>query len=94
MSWTPEPWRRHLEPPPQRNQYSPPRPTPKINPQELRVLRLLGSGDSNLRIAKKLQITDHTVKVHLRNIFQKLGVHNRTQAAIWYLNAERISSFR
>lgn len=58
-----------------------------INPQgltkrEVDVLRLVAQGDSNRSIAKKLFISEKTVKNHLTSIFQKLGVDDRTQAAI------------
>lgn len=50
--------------------------------REVDVLRLVAQGDSNRSIAKKLFISEKTVKNHLTNIFQKLGVVDRTQAAI------------
>lgn len=50
--------------------------------REVDVLRLVAQGDSNRSIAKKLYISEKTVKNHLTNIFQKLGVEDRTQAAI------------
>jgi len=50
--------------------------------REVDVLRLVAHGDSNRAIAKKLFISEKTVKNHLTNIFQKLGVEDRTQAAI------------
>lgn len=50
--------------------------------REYDVLRLVAHGDSNRSIADKLYISEKTVKNHLTNIFQKLGVEDRTQAAI------------
>lgn len=50
--------------------------------REVDVLRLVAEGASNRSIAKKLFISEKTVKNHLTNIFQKLGVTDRTQAAI------------
>lgn len=50
--------------------------------REVDVLRLVAQGDSNRSIAQKLYISEKTVKNHLTNIFQKLGVEDRTQAAI------------
>lgn len=47
---------------------------------EIRVLQLLGEGDSNGAIAGKLFVSDSTVRTHLRNINVKLGAHSRTQA--------------
>lgn len=49
--------------------------------RELDVLLFLSHGYSNREIAEQLSITDNTVKTHLKNIYAKLGVSNRTQAA-------------
>lgn len=50
--------------------------------REVDVLRLVAHGESNRNIAQKLYISEKTVKNHLTNIFQKLGVIDRTQAAL------------
>ena len=50
--------------------------------REVDVLRLVAHGENNRTIAKNLYISEKTVKNHLTNIFQKLGVEDRTQAAI------------
>ena len=50
--------------------------------REMEVLRFVANGDSNKSIAEKLCITSHNVKAHLTQIFKKLGVKNRTSAAI------------
>lgn len=50
--------------------------------REIDVLTFLVNGDSNNIIAEKLCITNHTVKAHLTQIYKKLGVTNRTSAAI------------
>jgi two-component system NarL family response regulator len=50
--------------------------------REVDVLCLVAQGENNRTIAKKLYISEKTVKNHLTNIFQKLGVEDRTQAAI------------
>jgi two-component system nitrate/nitrite response regulator NarL len=65
-----------------------PKPTtdriaPQLSLREKRVLRCLVEGDSNKSIARKIGSADATVKVHVKTILHKLGVHNRTQAAIW-----------
>lgn len=66
---------------------SPPSPGDElIDPlteQEEVVLRLIASGLSNEEIAQALSISVNTVKTHVRHILQKLGVSDRTQAAIW-----------
>lgn len=51
--------------------------------RELEVLRLAAEGRSNRDVAKLLWITDQTVKFHLANVYRKLGVSNRFEAARW-----------
>ena len=53
-----------------------------LTQQEKRVLILLSSGNNNQQIAKKLDISVNTTKVHVCSILQKMGVEDRTQAAI------------
>ena len=55
----------------------------RLTDRELQILACLARGASNKQIARDLGITDTTVKVHLRMIFKKLGVSNRTQAAFF-----------
>ncbi|NMG22354.1 response regulator transcription factor [Brasilonema bromeliae] len=55
-------------------------PVQALTPREIEVLQMLGSGLSNKAIAKRLNISDHTVKFHVSSIFQKLGVSTRTEA--------------
>ncbi|MGN6514244.1 MAG: response regulator transcription factor [Rhizomicrobium sp.] len=59
--------------------------TTDLSDRELEILRCLIDGDSNKRIANRLNITEATVKVHLKSILRKTHVLNRTQAAIWAL---------
>ena len=56
---------------------------PALTPQEVRVLQLITEGLDNGTIAEILSLSPNTVKSHVRNIFSKLGVSDRTQAAIW-----------
>lgn len=55
--------------------------------RELQVLQLIVNGDRNPIIAQKLYIAEGTVKSHVRNIFKKLCVSDRTQAAVFALRA-------
>lgn len=57
-------------------------PTP-LTARELEVLRLLAQGATNNDISDLLDISPHTVKSHVIHIFNKLGVSDRTQAAVW-----------
>jgi two-component system nitrate/nitrite response regulator NarL len=52
----------------------------------VQILRCLLNGDSNKMIANHLNITEATVKVHLKSLLRKINASNRTQAAIWALN--------
>ena len=55
----------------------------ELTEQEARVLRLVAQGLNNQAIAQTLHISLNTVKTHLKHIFAKLGVSDRTQAAVW-----------
>lgn len=55
-------------------------PVQTLTPREIEVLEMLGSGLGNKAIAKRLHISEHTVKFHLSSIFQKLAVSTRTEA--------------
>jgi len=57
----------------------------ELTGRELEVLRLIGQGLSNRQIAKKLVISEKTVKAHVGNILNKLHLTDRTQAAIYAL---------
>lgn len=54
----------------------------QLSPRELEVLQLLGRGFSNKEIGAHLGVVEGTVKIHVANIFGKLGVSDRTQALI------------
>ncbi len=57
-----------------------------LSRREWQILGCLVGGDSNKLIAKKLAITEATVKVHLKGALRKINARNRTQAAIWALS--------
>jgi len=59
---------------------------PQLSAREKSILRCLIEGDSNKRIARKINIAEATVKVHVKAILRKIRVENRTQAAIWGIN--------
>lgn len=53
-----------------------------LTEREITVLRLVANGQTNKEVANRLEISEKTVKNHLRNIFHKLHVYDRTQAAV------------
>ncbi|TCP58447.1 LuxR family two component transcriptional regulator [Rhodovulum bhavnagarense] len=59
----------------------------KLLPREFEVLRHVARGETNKTIAQMLKVSEATVKVHVKAIFRKLSVQNRTQAAIMARNA-------
>ena len=61
--------------------------TAKVTDRERDVLELLVQGATNRDIARKLLITENTVKVHLRNILEKLHLRNRQQAAAFAISS-------
>jgi DNA-binding NarL/FixJ family response regulator len=56
---------------------------PQLTEREREVLGLVRDGLSNKQIARRLGIAERTVKAHLTSVFQRLGVTDRTQAALW-----------
>jgi DNA-binding NarL/FixJ family response regulator len=58
-------------------------PTPRLSPRELEVLKLVSQGLNNRLIAKRLFISENTVKNHIRNILEKLHLHSRIEAALY-----------
>jgi len=56
---------------------------PQLTPRELDVLRLVRLGLANKQIGRRLGISERTVKAHLTSAFQRIGVQDRTQAALW-----------
>jgi DNA-binding NarL/FixJ family response regulator len=55
----------------------------QLSDREKQVLRLVAAGLANKQIALRLGITESTVKVHTGNIFRRIGVTDRTSAALW-----------
>jgi DNA-binding NarL/FixJ family response regulator len=58
-------------------------PALDLSPRESEVLALVATGLANKQIARRLGISERTVKAHLTAVFQQLGVTDRTQAALW-----------
>jgi DNA-binding NarL/FixJ family response regulator len=56
---------------------------PQLTGRELEVLHLVRQGLANKQIARRLGISERTVKAHLTSVFQRLDVADRTQAALW-----------
>jgi DNA-binding NarL/FixJ family response regulator len=60
---------------------APDSPLSRLSPREREVLALLSRGWNNRRIAKDLFISQHTVRTHIQNILEKLGMHSKLEAA-------------
>ena len=56
---------------------------PDLTRREVEILQLVAEGDSNAQLARRLWVTEQTVKFHLSNIYRKLDVSNRTEASRW-----------
>lgn len=54
-----------------------------LSERETQVLRLAAKGLANKQIGRELGIAERTVKVHLGNVFRRIGVNDRTSAALW-----------
>lgn len=59
-------------------------PKNELSPREWEVLIRVARGLTNPEIANELNVTDNTIRFHLKNIYEKLHVTNRTEAAAWY----------
>ena len=63
----------------------------ELTKRELEVLKMIASGSFNKEIASTLNISERTVKNHVSNIFKKIGVSDRTQAAVFAIKNNLIS---
>ncbi len=61
----------------------PPAENDTLSDRELEVLRLMAQGCSNAQIAETLAISEGTVKNHVTNLYDHLGVHSRAEAVVW-----------
>ncbi len=57
-----------------------------LTSRELEILKLIAKGLSNKLIARELDISDGTVKVHVKHVLKKLGLRSRVEAAVWMIN--------
>ena len=60
-----------------------------LTSRELEILEILSQGYSNRKISGKLETSDNTVKFHLKNIYEKIQVDNRTQAVAFYKQLQK-----
>jgi DNA-binding NarL/FixJ family response regulator len=60
---------------------APDSPLSRLSPRERQVLALLSRGWDNARIGRDLYISQHTVRTHIQNILEKLGMHSKLEAA-------------
>ncbi|MCU7905278.1 MAG: two-component system response regulator NarL [Candidatus Thiodiazotropha sp. (ex Epidulcina cf. delphinae)] len=74
-----------------REDEKPAEPTINFTARERQILRHLSQGLSNRQIAKALEISEGTVKVHVKHLLKKLNLHSRTEAAVWALNEGKAS---
>jgi DNA-binding CsgD family transcriptional regulator len=58
--------------------------SPGLSHRESEVLKMVATGLTNVQIARRLDVTVHGVKFHLTSIYRKLGVSNRTEAAVLF----------
>lgn len=70
-------------------QVDPLRADGELTTREIEVLRMLVAGNSNKMIGVNLGITEGTVKVHVKNLFQKLGLRSRVEAVVWAMERLR-----
>lgn len=58
-----------------------------LTPRELEVLQIISLGLTNAEAARRLSVSVHAIKFHLAAIYSRLGVNNRTEAAVTYLRS-------
>ena len=58
-------------------------PTVKLTKRERQILKFISDGATNADIASSLEVSEHTIKSHLYNVYKKIGVRNRLEASNW-----------
>ena len=58
-----------------------------LTPRELEVLQMIAFGMTNAEAAQRLHLSVHAIKFHLAAIYRRLGVNNRTEAAVTFLRS-------
>ena len=62
---------------------------PRLTPREREVLDLIASGLNNKLIARELNLSEGTVKVHVKHLLKKLGLRSRLEAALWAVEQQQ-----
>lgn len=65
-----------------------PRELDTLTPREKQVVQLIAKGESNKMIARHLELSESTVKIHVQNILKKLGLGSRVQIAVYALSSD------
>lgn len=65
---------------------------PELSPREAEVLEMATHGLTNTQIASDLGVSVHAVKFHLASVYRKLGVSNRTEAAVLFTERRRATA--
>lgn len=63
-----------------------------LTPREQDVMRHVAAGATNAEVAQSLQLSVHTVKFHLNNVYKKLGIGSRSEAASWWWQQQSLKS--
>lgn len=68
------------------------RPNVKLTKRERQILKLIKDGATNADISAALEVSEHTVKSHLYNVYKKIGVRNRLEASNWVRDLDDLDS--
>jgi len=68
-------------------------PANALSPREGEMLEYVAKGYTNTEIANALAVSENTVRFHLKNVYEKLNVTNRTEAAAWYFGRKKGKRF-